>query len=154
LAVSAIGSLPDMGRVRAVSDRRGVRGFTLIEVLVAVVIVAILSALSAAIYSRYVQGAHVADAQATIADIYNAVKMYRFDYGHEPGSVEELKTGAYLKIDSGIDDQWRFTLVGMPVSQIEAVSTDQMKGGAGHNVTFEVATGSYKGYGLPARDEL
>ncbi|MFN3820933.1 MAG: prepilin-type N-terminal cleavage/methylation domain-containing protein [bacterium] len=124
-------------------------GFTLIEVLVVVVIVAILAAISVPIYIQYVQGARASDAQATIGAIYNSVKMFRQDFGIDPSSVEELIELEYLEPDEGTMRQWTFNLIGNPVTQIEAVSTAEMKGGAGHVVLFDVQTGRFTGYGLP-----
>ena len=130
-------------------------GFTLIEVLVVVVIVAILAAISVPIYIQYVAGARASDAQATIGAIYNSVKMYRQDYGEDPNSVEELQELEYLEVDEGTLRQWTFTLIGSnPVTQIEAVSTAEMKGGAGHVVLYDVETGRFTGYGLPTDEGL
>lgn len=130
-------------------------GFTLIEVLVVVVIVAILAAISVPIYIQYVQGARASDAQATIGAIYNSVKMFRQDYGEDPSSVEELQEQEYLEIDEGTLRQWSFSLIGSnPITQIEAVSTAEMKGGAGHVVLFDVETGRFTGYGLPTDSDV
>jgi len=131
------------------------KGFTLIEVLVVVVIVAILAAISVPIYIQYVQGARASDAQATIGAIYNSVKMYRQDYGEDPSSVEELQELEYLEIDEGTLRQWSFSLIGSnPITQIEGVSTAEMKGGAGHVVLYDVQTGRFSGYGLPTDEDL
>jgi prepilin-type N-terminal cleavage/methylation domain-containing protein len=130
-------------------------GFTLIEVLVVVVIVAILAAISVPIYIQYVQGARASDAQATIGAIYNSVKMFRQDFGNDPGTVEELEEGEYLEIDEGTFRQWTFSLIGSdPITQIEGISTAEMKGGAGHVVLFDVNTGRFTGYGLPSDDDI
>ena len=130
-------------------------GFTLIEVLVVVVIVAILAAISVPIYIQYVQGARASDAQATIGAIYNSTKMYLQDYGQDPTSVEELEEQEYLEMDEGTLRQWAFTLIGSdPVSQIEGISTSEMKGGAGHVVLFDVETGKFSGYGLPSDEDI
>lgn len=130
-------------------------GFTLIEVLVVVVIVAILAAISVPIYIQYVQGARASDAQSTIGAIYNSTKMYRQDYSEDPSSVEELEELEYLEIDEGSARQWTFSLIGSnPVTQIEGISTAEMKGGAGHVVLFDVQTGRFTGYGLPSDDDL
>jgi prepilin-type N-terminal cleavage/methylation domain-containing protein len=130
-------------------------GFTLIEVLVVVVIVAILAAISVPIYIQYVQGARASDAQATIGAIYNSVKMFRQDFGNDPGTVEELEEGEYLEIDEGTFRQWTFPLIGSdPITQIEGISTAEMKGGAGHVVLFDVNTGRFTGYGLPSDDDI
>jgi len=130
-------------------------GFTLIEVLVVVVIVAILAAISVPIYIQYVQGARASDAQSTIGAIYNSVKMYRQDYGEDPSSVEELQEQEYLEVDEGSERQWTFSLIGSnPVTQIEAISTAEMKGGAGHVVLFDIQTGRFSGYGLPSDEDF
>ena len=130
-------------------------GFTLIEVLVVVVIVAILAAISVPIYIQYVQGARASDAQATIGAIYNAYKMYLQDLGEDPSSVEELEELEYLEMDVGTIRQWTFTLIGSnPITQIEGVSTAEMRGGAGHVVLLDVETGKFTGYGLPTDDDI
>ena len=130
-------------------------GFTLIEVLVVVVIVAILAAISVPIYIQYVQGARASDAQATIGAVYNSVKMYRQDYGDDPTSIEELQELEYLEVDEGTLRQWSFSLIGAnPVTQIEAISTAEMKGGAGHVVLIDVQTGRFTGYGLPSDEDI
>ena len=129
-------------------------GFTLIEVLVVVVIVAILAAISVPIYIQYVQGARASDAQATIGAVYNSVKMYRQDYGDDPGAIEQLEEQEYLEIDEGTSRQWTISLIGNPVTQIEAISTAEMKGGAGHVVLYDVQTGRFTGYGLPTDEDL
>jgi prepilin-type N-terminal cleavage/methylation domain-containing protein len=129
------------------------QGFTLIEVLVVVVIVAILAAISVPIYIQYVQGARASDAQATIGAIYNAAKMYYQDTGEDPTDVEQLEEQGYLDIDESTKKQWTFTIIGSdPITQIEAVSLPEMKGGAGHVVTYNVETGIFEGYGLPSEE--
>lgn len=128
-------------------------GFTLIEVLVVVVIVAILAAISVPIYLQYVEGARASDAQATIGAIYNACKMYYQDHSEDPTDVQILEDLGYLDIDQSTENQWTFTVVGSnPITQIEAVSTSEMKGGAGHVVTYNVDTGLFEGYGLPSEE--
>jgi prepilin-type N-terminal cleavage/methylation domain-containing protein len=126
-------------------------GFTLIEVLVVVVIVAILAAISVPIYIEYVQGARASDAQATIGAIYNATKMYYQDKAEDPPDIETLEELGYLDIDESTKKQWTFSIIGSdPITQIEGVSTAEMKGGAGKIVTYNVETGLFEGYGLPS----
>ena len=128
-------------------------GFTLIEVLVVVVIVAILAAISVPIYIQYVQGARASDAQSTIGAVYNSCKMYYQDRSEDPTDVETLEEQGYLDIDESTKKQWTFTIIGSdPITQIEAVSTSEMKGGAGHVVTYNVDTGTFEGYGLPSEE--
>lgn len=130
------------------------KGFTLIEVLVVVVIVAILAAISVPIYIEYVQGARAADAQATLGAILNAAKMYAQDLGEDPSSVEMLEELGYMTMDPSTKRQWTFTLIGAnPITQIQAISTGEMRGGAGKTVTLDITTGKFFGYGLPTDEE-
>ena len=135
------------------STFRKQQGFTLIEVLVVVVIVAILAAISVPIYIQYVQGARASDAQATIGAIYNACKMYYQDTSEDPTDIQQLEELGYLDIDQSTIRQWSFSIIGSdPITQIEAVSLPEMKGGAGHVVTFNVENGLFEGYGLPSEE--
>jgi prepilin-type N-terminal cleavage/methylation domain-containing protein len=130
------------------------RGFTLIEVLVVVVIVAILAAISVPIYIQYVEGARAADAQATIGAIFNACKMYRQDHSEDPPDITILEDQGYLDIDESTLRMWEFQLIGSdPIMQIQATSTPEMRGGEGHIVVYDVATGTFTGYGLPTEEE-
>jgi type II secretory pathway pseudopilin PulG len=126
---------------------------TIIEILIAVVVVAILSTASAAIYSRYVQGARASDARATISVILDGIKRFRFDNGMDPGTVDELEVGSYINLDDGVKERWSFSLIGSPVIEIQAISTAQMSGGAGRLVTYDVTRNEFTGYGLPEEDD-
>jgi type IV pilus assembly protein PilE len=128
-------------------------GFTLIEVLVVVVIIAILAAISVPIYIQYVQGARASDAQATLGAIYNACKMYYQDHGEDASDINQLEQGGYLDVDESTKKQWDFSIVGAnPITQLKAISTSEMRGGAGHEVTYNVDTGIFEGYGLPVAE--
>ena len=110
-----------------------------------------LPALAIPIYIQYVQGSRASDAQASIGAIYNATKMHRQDFGEEPKSVEELIEQQYLELDEITAKEWTFHLIGSnPITIIEAVSTSEMKGGAGHVIIFDIQTGRFMGYGLPS----
>ena len=134
---------------QAMNSKR--KGFTLIEILVVVVIIAILAAISVPIYIEYVRGARAADAQSQIGAIYNAAKMYQQERDEWPTDVDELVEFGYLSIDESVMTQWEFTING--TEQIVAVSTDEMPGGAGKEVTYDILRGVFFGYGLPSGDE-
>ena len=127
-------------------------GFTLIEVLVVVIIVAILAAVAFPIYQSYVKSAYASDAQATIGAIMNASKMYFQDTGMYPSEVTADLEPKYIQIDKGTSNSWEFTLEGggtdQPPATITATSTDLMKQGAGKVVTFTVETGRFSGFGF------
>ncbi|MBD3165518.1 prepilin-type N-terminal cleavage/methylation domain-containing protein [bacterium] len=123
------------------------RGFTLIEILVVVVIIAILAAISVPIYVEYVRGARAADAQSQIGAVYNAAKMYQQDKDDWPSDIETLEEFGYLTIDESVLRKWSFQIEG--TEAITATSTDEMAGGAGKVITFDILQGKFYGYGLP-----
>ena len=125
------------------------KGFTLIEILIVVVIVAILAAISVPIYVEYVKSARASDAKTTINAIWQAAQVFYQDKGDWPATIEELETQKYLQISDATKLQWSFSIVGAPPVTITAVSTEQMRGGAGHQVTYNIQDGSWVGYGLP-----
>ncbi|MBS1261364.1 MAG: Type II secretion system protein G [Calditrichaeota bacterium] len=122
------------------------KGFTLIEILIVVVIVAILAAISVPIYLEYVKGARAADAQSQIGAIYNAAKMYYQDNDLWPNSIDELEELGYLTVDEAVKRQWSFSI---SEEEITAISTAEMAGGAGKEVRYDIQQGKFFGYGLP-----
>ncbi len=123
------------------------KGFTLIEILVVVVIIAILAAISVPIYIEYVRGARAADAQSQIGAIYNAAKMFYQDRDRAPQDVQELEDFGYLTLDESARRMWQFSIAWPDF--IEGSSTDEMPGGAGKNITYNILEGTFQGYGLP-----
>ncbi|NQV30395.1 MAG: prepilin-type N-terminal cleavage/methylation domain-containing protein [Candidatus Marinimicrobia bacterium] len=125
-------------------------GFTLIEVLVVVIIVAILAAVAFPIYQNYVKGAYASDAQSAIGSIWNAAQMYYQDRGEWPDDVTTQLEPKYISMKSATTRQWVFTIIGGGdgISQITALSTEEMKQGAGHEVIYLTETGKFSGYGF------
>jgi len=125
-------------------------GFTLIEVLVVVIIVAILAAVAFPIYQNYVKGAYASDAQSAIGSIWNAAQMYYQDRGEWPDDVEGQLEPKYIQMKSATKRQWVFTIIGGGdgISEITALSTEEMKQGAGHEVRYETENGKFTGYGF------
>jgi prepilin-type N-terminal cleavage/methylation domain-containing protein len=128
------------------------KGFTLIEVLVVVIIVAVLAAVAFPIYQQYVKSAYASEAQATIGAIMNASQMYYQDMGTYPEDVEAQLEPRYLQINRATKKSWTFVLVGgggeNPPSQITATSTEEMKQGAGNEIIFDTETGRFSGFGF------
>jgi len=124
-------------------------GFTLIEVLVVVIIVAILAAVAFPIYQNYVKGAYASEAQSAIGSIWNASQMYYQDRGQWPDGLEQLEP-KYIQMQKSTMRMWSFTIIGggNGISEITAISTEEMKQGAGNEVRFITETGEYQGYGF------
>ncbi len=125
-------------------------GFTLIEVLVVVIIVAILAAVAFPIYQNYVKGAYASDAQSAIGSIWNAAQMYYQDRGEWPDDVEGQLEPKYIQLKRATKRQWVFTIIGGGdgISEITALSTEEMKQGAGHEVRYDTENGKFNGYGF------
>lgn len=70
--------------------RRATRGFTLIEVLVVIVVIAILASLVAPNLFRNVDDARVSTAKAQIESFATALDAYRLDQGRYPTSAQGL----------------------------------------------------------------
>jgi len=120
-------------------------GFTLVELLAVLIIVAILAAVSAPIYIQYVKGARAADAQTTMSAILTAEKVQFQKFGSY-APIEDLD----VMIDEATRAKWVFEVVqsGHSLSSIKATSTEQMPGGSGKEITYDVRTGSFSGYGI------
>lgn len=138
---------------RTLHQRKNEKGFTLIEMLIVVVIVAILAAISVPIYVEYVKTARASDAKTTINAIWQAAQVYYQDKGEWPGTIEDLENEKYVEIAKSTSLQWTFQIIGAPPQTVSATSTEQMKGGAGKTVTYNIEDGSWGGYGMPSGDD-
>ena len=128
-------------------------GFTMIEIMVVVVIVAILAAFAVPTYLEYVKSARASEAKSVIGNIENASKMYYQTYGEWPSDIEELDRTGHLEIDRSTKLKWSFELnLSKDGGTIKAESLEGMKGGAGHPVIYNRATGEYEGYGTPEKE--
>ena len=76
-------------------DRR-TRGFTLLELVFAVAVVAVLSILAAGQFTRYVDRSKSAAARADIAMLEMVILRYRTDHGTLPDSLADVGRGAML----------------------------------------------------------
>lgn len=130
-------------------------GFTLVELLAVLIIVAILAAISAPIYMNYVKGARAADAQTTISAIMTAEKVYYQKYGKYTSDLQELEDKRQIKIDEATKRKWSFSIGASSenLTDIQATSTDEMEGGPGKVVIFTVSKGKFEGYGTDEDDQ-
>ena len=75
------------------------RGFTLVELILAVAIIAVLASIAFPAYNEYVERARVAQAKADITGIQSAISRYEVVHGSLPASLAAV--GA-----SGMTDPW------------------------------------------------
>lgn len=126
---------------------RNRRGFTLVEILIVVVMLAILFAIAIPIYTRYVAQARAAEAQEAINAIKAAANVFNAQHGAWPTNIDQLDQ---LEFQDVTRERWNFNIVsgGQGITSISATSTGRMPGGAGKTVTLNVVTGEWRGYGF------
>ena len=123
-------------------------GFTMVEIMVVVVIVAILAAVALPTYFALVQNAYASEPKTIISNIENAGKMYYQTYGEWPSDIEEMERRGLLEIDRSTKLKWQFELnMSLDGGTITAESTEEMKGGAGKIVVFDRSRGKFLGFG-------
>jgi len=135
---------------RLIKILRNRSGFTLVELLAVLIIVAILAAVAVPTYMSYVKGARAANAQTTIGAVVTANKVYLQKFGKYATSIEQLEKEKLLEVEPAARRDWSFTVVagGQNFNSVNAVSTDNMPAGAGKTITYNVEEGSFKGYGI------
>ena len=126
---------------------RNSKGFTLVEILIVVVMLAILFAIAVPIYINYVAQARAAEAQEAINSIKSAANVHYARTGQWPTSLDQMDQ---LQFEDVIMDRWTFNIVtgGQGITQITATSTGRMPGGAGKQVSLNCVTGEWHGYGF------
>lgn len=72
-------------------------GFTLVELMVAVVILGILAGVGVQQYGRIQRDAKIAAHNANVRIITNAANMYIMMYDEAPGSVQDLADKSFLQ---------------------------------------------------------
>jgi type IV pilus assembly protein PilE len=69
------------GASRPLSSLNRIRGFTLVELLITVVIVGVIAAIALPMYTRYVATARQQDAKAQLTAVRQAQEIYKLQYG-------------------------------------------------------------------------
>jgi prepilin-type N-terminal cleavage/methylation domain-containing protein len=130
--------------------RKTQSGFTMIEIMVVVVIVAILAVIALPTYLDYVKSSYASEARTVMSNINNASKMFFQTKGQWPGEVEELERAGQLDLSRSTKLKWSFRIeLNDEGGRITATSTEEMSGGAGHEVIYDADNGRFTGYGSP-----
>jgi general secretion pathway protein G len=82
-----------MGQIR----RRGVRGFTLIEVLIVMVIIAILAGVGLYMYNNSITAAREATLKNNLFGMREAIDRYYADKNKWPASLDTLVSEKYIR---------------------------------------------------------
>ena len=132
--------------------KRMLKGFTLVEILIVVVIIGILATVAIPTYFKYVERGYASDAKVQIKNILGSAELSRQETGQWPTDVETMIADGYIELKASILNKWEFTIqledneTGTS-GQISATSLPAMHGGEGHQVTYLVDEGEYIGYG-------
>ena len=130
--------------------RKTESGFTMIEIMVVVVIVAILAVIALPTYLNYVKSSYASEARTVMSNINNASKMYYQTRGEWPTEVDELERSGQLDVSCSTKLKWTFDIqLSDQGGRITATSTEEMSGGAGHQVVYDGDNGKFSGYGSP-----
>jgi prepilin-type N-terminal cleavage/methylation domain-containing protein len=73
------------------------RGFTLVELLVVMAIVALLASIAAPRYVRSLEAGRETSLRSTLAVLRDAIDQFAADRGRYPASVDELVSQRYLR---------------------------------------------------------
>ena len=123
------------------------KGFTLVEILVVLVIVAILAGLAFVSYRGYVDKGYGSEAQLLLKEVSGASEMYEAMHGGQQTTLDELESKAFIDVTDAQKRKWKVEISG---DIFIATSSDEMDGGAGHEVRYDRATGDFSGYGFEA----
>ena len=96
-------------------------GFTLIELITAVVIIAILVSIAVPTYNKAVENAREREARTNLELIYNAQKLYRIDKGAYAGTFALL--ASYIEDPNVKAQYYTFAIAAASASAFEAIAT-------------------------------
>ena len=100
------------------------------------------------IYLDYVKSSYASEARTVMSNINNASKMYYQTRGEWPPEIDELERAGHLDVSRSTKLKWSFDLqLSDQGGRITATSTEEMSGGAGHQVVYDADLGKFTGYG-------
>jgi hypothetical protein len=88
------------------------------------------------------------EVREALESIANVLPLYYQEYRRFPRTIQQLEQSHLLQFSPELFTQWEFSLIGDPPVMIEAVSSQDMPGGAGHIVQYGVQNKRFSGYGV------
>src|SRR5260370_26482673 len=123
------------------SGRRAIRGFTLLELMIVLSIIAILLAVTIPTYSHSIVAARERALRADLTQLRNAIWRFTFDKQKAPQSLDDLKVAGY--IDKIPDDPMTHEPNWEVVQDEVLLSIDQQEPGVTdvHSASINTSTG-------------
>ena len=101
-------------------------------------------------YLDYAKSSYASEARTVMSNINNASKMYYQTTGQWPSEVDELERAGQLDVSRSTKLKWTFDIqLSDWGGRITATSTEEMSGGAGHQIIYDADRGKFSGYGSP-----
>jgi prepilin-type N-terminal cleavage/methylation domain-containing protein len=133
-----------MYKIRVRGDNRG---FSLIELFVVAVIVAIIAAIAIPMYKGSLPDAYAPEAEAVLSAISTAAQRYRLEnsnsfVGMDANNMQKLKD---LGLDLGTTNKWSFTLSNVQANSFTVVASGNgtaVSDLAGKTITMQYNIGS------------
>jgi general secretion pathway protein G len=82
-------------QIRAAAEREG--GFTLVELMVVMMVIAILTAIAVPAYTTYIRNAKEAALREDLHEMRSAIDSYTVDKQKAPQSLDDLVQSGYLR---------------------------------------------------------
>ncbi len=96
---------------------------------------------------------NAAEVKVRIKSLLQVSEIYRTENGSYPPDCETMIEESYVELTGHITKQWYFEcyFYGYPGNRegtIKAISTDNMEGGAGKEIIYNIETDKFYGYGV------
>ena len=102
-------------------------------------------------YNNYAKKGYATEAKTQIKSIVQAADMYATENGNFPPDCwETMEDEGYIEIKKSVTNKWEFECNFAEEGEggwISATSTEEMSGGIGNTVEFDIDTGRFTGYG-------
>jgi len=99
---------------------------------------------------EYRRSSYASEARTVMSNINNASKMFYQTRGEWPTKIDELERAGQLDVSRSTKLKWTFDIqLSDQGGRIIATSTEEMAGGAGHQIVYDSYLGKFTGYGSP-----
>ena len=111
----------------------------------------ILAAIAIPTYFKLTENTYAKEAEIQIKNMVKSAGQYKLNNGELPPDCwETMKDEGFLEIKKSVTNKWEFECNFAEEGEggtISATSTEEMSGGSGNTVEFDIDTGRFTGYG-------